>query len=242
MPTYAQHQPAGPALLECWVAVLTARRHQAPDSLRFFTVDGASSPPALIAAARAQNIPFLEGCGLSEYCAIVAMSHPNQNRVGTVCPVLDGLGVTLENEKFAVLAPAVMQGYLNGDPGHFEGDYLVIDGRVDALLVIGTGRDISPDRVGNGSTPIRSSALGLRDSDGQLVLVVAAATQDRVGRVLAPSGEPAGLYPPHLALPDQPSKRGLLFPSGTANRATSRCLIKARDPPRLPVKPERLVS
>ena len=109
---------------------------------------------------------------------------------GTVGQVLDGLTVAIWTKaKSSYRARRSCQGYLNGtrgpgvwrtgDMGHFDGDRLVVDGRKDALLVTGAGRNISPEWVEqrvNADPRIVSSALGIRQSDGALVLIVVAAT------------------------------------------------------------------
>lgn len=244
-----------PAILGRWVADLKAQNRKAPDSLRFVAVGGASSPPALITAAQAQNIPCFEGYGLSECCAVVAMNHPGQQRIGTVGPVLDGLDVSLENGEITITGPTVMVGYLNGDPapekwktgdlGHFDGDYLVIDGRKDALLVTGAGRNISPEWVEqrvNADPRIVCSALGMRDENGQLVLIVAAVAPITLAEIAQHLDDlPNYARPAGIILTD-PTEPGLLFPAGTPNRAVARSLINVRDAITLVANPERLAS
>jgi len=230
-----------PGLLGRWVAELEAGSQRAPDSLRFVAVGGASSSPALLAAAQGVGIPAHEGYGLSECCAVVAMNRPGDNLAGSVGPVLDGTGVTLENGEIVVSGPTVMAGYLNGAPaparwhtgdlGHFDGDRLVIDGRKDALLVTGAGRNVSPEWVEqrvNADPRIVSSALGLRTADGNLVLIlVAEAPVDpvEIARLL---GDLPGYARPMGLIIAKPGEPGLLFPVGTPNRATAQKIINER--------------
>ncbi|MFT7596344.1 MAG: acyl-CoA synthetase (AMP-forming)/AMP-acid ligase II, partial [Paracoccaceae bacterium] len=221
----------------------------------------ASSPPALIESAWALNIPCFEGYGLSECCAVVAMNHPGQHRTGSVGPVLNGLDVTLENGEITVTAPTVMVGYLNGDPapvswktgdlGHFDGEFLVIDGRKDALLVTGAGRNISPEWVEqrvNADPRIVSSALGLRDIegdgevDGQLVLVVVAIARISLPEISQHLDDLPDYARPTWVILTDPTEPDLLFPAGTPNRATARALINSRQAIPLRPTPERRVS
>ncbi|MCK0102072.1 AMP-binding protein [Pseudohalocynthiibacter sp. F2068] len=230
-----------PSLLGRWVADLELRSETAPDSLRFVAVGGASTAPSLATSARAVGIPLHEGYGLSECCAVVAMNRPGESVVGTVGPVLDGLDVKLENGEITVEGPTVMVGYLNGDPaparwktgdlGHFVGNRLVIDGRKDALLVTGAGRNISPEWVEqriNADPRIVSSALGLRDADGFLVLVVATAQSLPVEKIARSLADLPDYAKPTEVIFVDPAEPGLLFPVGTPDRAVAKTLINTR--------------
>lgn len=230
-----------PAILGRWVADLEAKGITAPKSLRFVAVGGASTAPALIRSAQSFGVPVYEGYGLSECCAVVAMNRPGNNIAGSVGQVLDGLDVQLSEGEITVAGPAVMVGYLNGAPapkrwhtgdlGHFDGDRLVIDGRKDALLVTGAGRNISPEWVEqrlNADPRIFSSALGLREVDGVLVLIVVAVAPvglDEIENTL--SDIPTYARPTEVIRVD-PTEPGLLFPVGTPNRAIAKVLINTR--------------
>jgi long-subunit acyl-CoA synthetase (AMP-forming) len=228
-----------PAVLGRWVNALGTDK--APDSLRFVAVGGASSAPSLIHAARDAGIPVHEGYGLSECCAVVAMNRPGDNRPGTVGQVLDGLTVQIDEGEIVVSGPTVMQGYLNGAPapdiwrtgdlGHFDGDRLVVDGRKDALLVTGAGRNISPEWVEqrvNADPRIVSSALGIRTSDGALVLIVVAAAAVSLGEIEAHLSDLPAYARPSAVIITDPTEPDLLFPVGTPNRAVAATLIDTR--------------
>ncbi|AXI45807.1 hypothetical protein C1J03_07050 [Sulfitobacter sp. SK012] len=242
-----------PAILGRWVNALGTKA--APDSLRFVAVGGASSSPSLINAAQVIGIPVHEGYGLSECCAVVAMNRPGDNHPGAVGPVLDGLNVSLENGEIVVSGPTVMQGYLNGEPapevwhtgdlGHFEGDRLVVDGRKDALLVTGAGRNISPEWVEqrvNADPRIVSSALGIRKSDGALALIVVAVAPVSSSEIETYLSDlPIYAQPTALIMTD-PSEAGLLFPVGTPNRSVAASLINTRSTQPLNATPESIAS
>jgi long-subunit acyl-CoA synthetase (AMP-forming) len=227
-----------PAVLARWPAALQARGQRAPDSLRFVAVGGAATAPSVIAAALDAQIPVHEGYGLSECCAVVAMNPPGDNRPGTVGKVLDGVEVALDQGEITVSGQTVMTGYLNGDAapriwrtgdlGHFEDGRLVVDGRKDALLVTGAGRNISPEWVEqrvNADPRVTASALGMRTRDGALVLIVAASAPIsllEIARLLADLPDYAK---PCAAILVDPSEPGLLFPVGTPNRSVAARLI-----------------
>ena len=242
-----------PAVLGRWVRDLGDGR--APDSLRFVAVGGASSAPSLIEKAVAAGIPVYEGYGLSECCAVVAMNRPGDNHPGTVGPVLDGLNVTLDAGEIVVSGPTVMSGYLNGaaapdvwrtaDLGHFNKDRLVIDGRKDALLVTGAGRNISPEWVEqrvNADPRILSSGLGLRGSDGALVLIVVAATPVELAEIESHLADLPSYARPSAVILTDPSEPGLLFPVGTPNRTVVTEIINSRPAIALAAPAKRIAS
>jgi len=242
-----------PAVLGRWVEDLGAGR--APDSLRFVAVGGASSAPSLIDKAVASGIPVHEGYGLSECCAVVAMNRPGDNHPGTVGPVLDGLNVTLDAGEIVVSGPTVMSGYLNGAPapdvwrtgdmGHFDEDRLVIDGRKDALLVTGAGRNISPEWVEqrvNADPRIVSSGLGLRASDGALVLIVVAAAPVELAEIESHLADLPSYARPSAVILTDPSEPGLLFPVGTPNRTIVAQIINSRPAMALAAPAKRIAS
>lgn len=256
---FDDHQPTTsllvPALLGRWVEALKSRDARAPDSLRFVAVGGASSAPALIAAAQGAGIPVCEGYGLSECCAVVAMNRPGDNHIGTVGPVLEGLEVTLQDGEIVVSGPTVMDGYLNtapasdvwhtGDLGHFEGSRLVVDGRKDALLVTGAGRNIFPEWVEqrvNADPRVVSSALGLRQSDSALVLIAVVNAPILPEEINATLRDLPNYARPVAVILTDPSEARLLFPAGTPNRVVAATLINARSAHPFEIRKERTAS
>jgi long-subunit acyl-CoA synthetase (AMP-forming) len=230
-----------PALLGRWVADLTEKGSKAPESLRFVAVGGASTAPSLIRSALDVGIPVYEGYGLSECCAVVAMNRPGDCVAGSVGQVLEGLDVQLVKGEITVAGPTVMTGYLNGpaaparwytgDLGHFDGDRLVIDGRKDALLVTGAGRNIFPEWVEqriNADPRIKASALGLRSGDDALILIVVANQPVTVEDITAALRDLPPYARPSAVIFTGPDEPNLLFPVGTPNRAVARALIDSR--------------
>lgn len=110
-------------------------------------VGGAAADPELVASAHGAGIPVVTTYGMSETCGgCVYDGRP-----------LDGVEVRLDEDGRVHLAgPMVMSGYLDEGPlgrwlatqdsAHWEGDRLVVDGRLDDLVVSG-GLKISPEDV-----------------------------------------------------------------------------------------------
>jgi long-subunit acyl-CoA synthetase (AMP-forming) len=244
-----------PAILARWSAALQSRGERAPDSLRFVAVGGAATAPSVIAAALDAGIPVHEGYGLSECCAVVAMNRPGDNKPGTVGRVLDGIDVVLDQGEITVSGPTVMAGYLNGaaapriwrtgDLGHFEDGRLVVDGRKDALLVTGAGRNISPEWVEqrvNADPRVASSALGMRTRDGALVLIVAALAPISLLEIAEYLADLPDYAKPCATILTDPSEPGLLFAVGTPNRSVVARLIDTRETLSFRDQPESIAS
>jgi acyl-CoA synthetase (AMP-forming)/AMP-acid ligase II len=147
-----------PQLLSVWVAQLEARRKRSPEGLRFVAVGGAPVSEALSERAWELGIPVHEGYGLTECCSVVAVNRPGRRKAGTVGEPLPGLDVSVEQGEVVVNGPIVMVGYLSaapakqpwrtGDLGNLDRDgFLRVTGRKDNLLVMASGRNVSPEWV-----------------------------------------------------------------------------------------------
>ncbi|MBS0242694.1 MAG: AMP-binding protein [Proteobacteria bacterium] len=158
----ARHRPTAtvlvPQLLAQWIAQLTASGAKAPDSLRFVAVGGAPVAASVSEKAWALGIPAYEGYGLSECSSVVALNRPGERIAGTVGRVLPGLDVTIDDGEICVSGATVMDGYTSGgspstpfrtgDLGHWDtAGNLVVDGRKDNLLVMSSGRNVSPEWI-----------------------------------------------------------------------------------------------
>jgi long-subunit acyl-CoA synthetase (AMP-forming) len=147
-----------PQLLSTWIAQLEARGKRPAADLRFVAVGGAPVSAALAMRAWDLGIPVHEGYGLTECCSVVAVNRPGRRKPGTAGVPLPGLDVRIENGEVVVSGPTVMEGYLHGgrvkepwhtgDLGRLDQDgFLSVTGRKDTLLVISSGRNISPEWV-----------------------------------------------------------------------------------------------
>ncbi len=128
---------------------------------------GAALTASVETVFKEQNVPLLSGYGLTETSPVVTASRPSDYKYGTVglpLPEVE-LKLTAENE-ILVRGPNVMQGYwknqeatlgvLNegwlqtGDLGTCDDEgYLTITRRKKELLVLTTGKNVSPISVEN---------------------------------------------------------------------------------------------
>ncbi len=147
-----------PEMLAGWVGWLEQQGKHAPATLRFVAAGGAPVPPRLAERAWAVGLPVHEGYGLSECCSVVAVNRPGERVAGTVGRPLPGVSVAIDDGEIVVGGPTVMEGYLGGKPtggvwrtgdaGRFDAEgRLIIEGRIDDLIVTTTGRNIHPEWI-----------------------------------------------------------------------------------------------
>jgi long-subunit acyl-CoA synthetase (AMP-forming) len=147
-----------PQLLSAWVAQLAAGNKRAPDSLRFVAVGGAHVSKTLTERAWERGIPVHEGYGLTECCSVVTLNRPGRRKAATMGEPLPGLDVRIDDGEVVVSGPSVMHGYLHGNPaqkpwrtgdlGSLDEDgFLSVAGRKDTLLVMSSGRNVSPEWI-----------------------------------------------------------------------------------------------
>jgi len=126
---------------------------------------GAAVAPEVEAQFERQGLPILSGYGLTEASPVVSATSLDNYRRGTVGQPLANLEVQLsDSQEILVKGPSVMLGYWNepqataaaivdgwlrtGDLGKFDSDkQLRIIGRRKEILVLATGKNVSPLRV-----------------------------------------------------------------------------------------------
>ena len=245
-----------PELLRAWVGSLILSSTQAPPSLRVVAVGGAPVPPQVLEAADNLGIPCLEGYGLSECGSVVAVNRPGEAAPGTVGRPLDGLTVTISGGEIVVEGPSVMSGYVGrdahegpwhtGDLGHFdEAGNLVVEGRKDAMIVTGYGRNVQPEWIEarlQGDPRILRATLAGHGQAWPTVLLVPGAfagdffTASRPAQVLTAlheicSGVPDYALPRSFVLTtnDEMQALGLTSPNGRIRRKAIDAWLRTAD-------------
>jgi long-chain acyl-CoA synthetase len=131
------------------------------------TSGGAPLAPNVEAWFANQGLPILQGYGLTEASPVISVSTLSANRFGSVGQPLPGMEVRVAADgEVLVRGPNVMLGYWHdeaatseavrdgwlytGDLGELDDDdYLFIRGRKKELIVLSTGKKVSPTRVEN---------------------------------------------------------------------------------------------
>ena len=130
--------------------------------IRFFVSGGAALPTKLGTFFDQVGLTILEGYGLTETSPVISCNRLEDYSFGTVGPVLDGIKAKISaSGEVVVKGSNVTQGYLKnsdtkssftadgwfktGDYGYFDRKgFLVITGRKKDLIVLSTGKKVSP--------------------------------------------------------------------------------------------------
>ena len=136
------------------------------------------------------DIPVLEGYGLTETAPVITTNPMVRAKIGTVGKVLPNLDVKIaEDGEILVRGPSVMKGYYNddeatnqaftgdwfktGDIGVFDEDgYLRIIDRKKRILVLSTGKNVSPQPIENAICESPYIEYALLVGDGKKYVIV----------------------------------------------------------------------
>jgi long-chain acyl-CoA synthetase len=164
--------------------------------MKQLTCGGAAIAPEVEAWYESQALPLLPGYGLTESSPVISVSTPAARKAGTVGKPLAGLDVKIAADgEVLVRGPNVMLGYWQddgattaaihdgwlhtGDLGAVDGDgFLTIRGRKKELIVLSTGKNVSPTRIESlltASPLIEQAAVFGEGLPGLVALVVPAA-------------------------------------------------------------------
>ncbi|MGX9983109.1 AMP-binding protein [Methylobacterium fujisawaense] len=182
-----------PQVLAAWVGELEAMSAQAPASLRFVAVGGAPVPSTLADRAWRAGIPACEGYGLSECGSVVAVNVPGRRRTASVGRPLPGITVSVADGEVLVEGPTLMDGYLGGerpagpwrtgDMGSLDaGGFLHIHGRRDNLIVLTSGRNVSPEWIETvllGDPDIAACGIAGHGLDGLTAVLIPTSAGER---------------------------------------------------------------
>jgi long-chain acyl-CoA synthetase len=179
-----------------------ALRHFFGGRIESLACGGAALAPSVEAWYAEQRLPILCGYGLTEASPVIAASTPASHRTGSVGWPLPGVEVRLADDgEVLARGPNIMLGYWQagdstcgdnpvrdgwlhtGDLGEIDADgFLFIRGRKKELIVLSTGKKVSPTRVENllTTSPLIEQAAIFGDGQPALsALIVPADVADR---------------------------------------------------------------
>ena len=131
-------------------------------AIRFCCSGGAPLPVHLFDFYLEQDVPVLEGYGLTETSPVITMSTEQFAKRGAAGKAIDGVDIKIaEDGEILTRGPHVMQGYYQrpaetekiirdgwlctGDLGHLDTDgFLFVTGRKKELIVTAGGKNIAP--------------------------------------------------------------------------------------------------
>jgi long-subunit acyl-CoA synthetase (AMP-forming) len=142
-----------------------------PACLVFVAVGGARVGESLMRRAKNARIPVYEGYGLTEFGSVAILNTPQDCRIGSVGKPLPGVTVELAADGEICLSTTLWQTDTDaqpvrtitvqtGDFGSIDNDgFIYVQGRKSNLIVLSTGRNVSPEWV---ETELNSSPLILQ--------------------------------------------------------------------------------
>lgn len=138
------------------LCILTERQQIDISNLGFVAVGGARVTESLLRRARQHKIPAYEGYGLTEFASVALLNTPQHDRIGSAGKALPGVSVRIADDGEICLRTAINNDSDNkeiielktGDLGHIDEEgFVYIQGRKKNILVLSTGRNVSPEWV-----------------------------------------------------------------------------------------------
>lgn len=188
----------------------------------YIITGGAACPQRLLRIFNAAGISVYEGYGPTENSPVISVNRHvrNENMIGTVGPVMDGLEFRLEADgEICVKGPTVMQGYYKkpeltaativngwlhtGDIGTLvEGMFLKITDRKKELFKTSGGKYVAPQPIEN----------KLKELDIIEQALIVGAEQKYVGALIVPQAEALKLWTEKNNLPYNNLEQAIALP------------------------------
>jgi long-chain acyl-CoA synthetase len=179
----------------------TALRAALGNQVKTLFSGGAPLAPNVEAWYEAQGLPILAGYGLTEASPVIALTTPSAGRFGTVGNALPGIEIRIAADgELLTRGPHVMLGYWQneaataevirdgwlhtGDLAELAADgYITIRGRKKELIVLSTGKKVSPTRVESllTASPLIDQAAVFGEGQCGLTALIVPAAHDSMG-------------------------------------------------------------
>ena len=150
-----------------WLARIIFRKVQDAfgGHLRYISSGGASNNPVVTRDFYALGFHLLEGYGMTEAAPLIAFTPPTRHKPGSPGIPVPCNEVKIQDGEVLIRGKNVMKGYYNlpeetarvmdkdgwlhtGDLGYIDEDgFLFLTGRSKELIILGNGKNISPDEL-----------------------------------------------------------------------------------------------
>lgn len=175
-----------PLFLKQWIDHLEQQGLSKPASIQYIALGGAMTPINILEKAQKLGLPVYQGYGLSESCSVVSMNTKIHNKLGSVGKVLPHVTVRITDQQNILVKGNLFQSYLGeapinpdefydtGDLGYLENDYLYITGRQKNIMVLQSGRNVSPEWIENEilRIPSVSNVVVIADSRPYVTIII----------------------------------------------------------------------
>lgn len=175
-----------PLFLQQWIEYLEKNGINSPASIKHIALGGAMTPLNILEKAQKLGLPVYQGYGLSESCSIVSMNTKSNNKIGSVGKVLPHVNVMITKQNNILVKGNLFHSYLGeapidpdefydtGDLGYIENDYLYITGRQKNIMVLQSGRNVSPEWIENEvlQIPSVSHVVVIADSRPYVTVII----------------------------------------------------------------------
>ncbi|MEX0641911.1 MAG: AMP-binding protein, partial [Pirellulales bacterium] len=173
-----------------------ALRHYFGGRIETLSCGGAALAPSVETWFADKGLPILCGYGLTESSPVISAATPTRHRIGSVGLPLPNVEARIAaDSEILARGPNIMLGYWRdevatsdvlkdgwlhtGDLGELDADgYLFIRGRKKELIVLSTGKKVSPTRVESllTASPLIEQAAVFGDGQSALIALIVPAT------------------------------------------------------------------
>lgn len=168
--------------------------------VRVAIVGGAAMPAKIAQFFLSLGIPILQGYGLTETSPILSVNTHENNLPHSVGPLLKDVKARFDDEtgELIVFSPGIMMGYWEnpeatagdiaddgwlqtGDVARFEGNSLVITGRLKEILVLANGEKVPPTVIESALIldPLIEQALVIGEARPYLTALLVLAEEEK---------------------------------------------------------------
>ncbi|MBC8176560.1 MAG: AMP-binding protein [Deltaproteobacteria bacterium] len=174
-----------------WLVLVHLKRHSGLEKIRWALCGAAPAAPELFEFFNGLGIPLVEGYGQTESTGIIAVTRPDNPRLGYVGEPIPGLQVKIAQDgEILVKGPGVFKGYhkepqltaetikdgwlYTGDVGVMENGFLKILDRKKDILITAGGKNITPSHMENKLkfSPYIQDAIVIGDGRKYLVALI----------------------------------------------------------------------